>query len=169
MFEIQDEPSPPEQFEVCIMQDIVGIYQDPNQVPEWRWVALNADLEHGKNGQNGTWEYALNLAFSFDDAPAALKPIIADAHERELSYLIVRHDPARSALQWYAINGGIPGEDETIIYVCQAASRENALAAFEAEMWQDEPEEKRDAMLRSKGHCVVVNSVVVSKTEILVL
>lgn len=72
-----------------MMQDVVGDYDVPEQVPEWTWVAQNACFAHVRNGQDGIWEFFLNLSMQLPDIPERLKPVIADARERACAYLLV--------------------------------------------------------------------------------
>lgn len=71
-----------------MMQDIVGDYEVPDTVPEWQWVQREAAFIHAKNGQDGVWEFVLNLACDFENVPDALKPVIEKARENHQSYII---------------------------------------------------------------------------------
>lgn len=44
-----------------MLQDIVGDYDTPDTVPEWKWIEENASFKHVKNGTSGVWEFVLNL------------------------------------------------------------------------------------------------------------
>ena len=70
-----------------VMQDIVGDYEVPNEVPEWAWVESNACFAHAQNGTNGIWEFILNLSSPFKDVPATLAPVIAEAQAEGIVYL----------------------------------------------------------------------------------
>jgi hypothetical protein len=72
-----------------MMQDIVGNYDTPDQVPEWSWVERVASYAHAKNGQDGIWEFVLNLSNGWDDIPESLLPIISKARADNIAYLIV--------------------------------------------------------------------------------
>lgn len=72
-----------------MMQDIVGDYDTPDQVPEWPWVERVASYAHAKNGQNGIWEFVLNLSLGWDDIPDRLLPIISKAKADNIAYIIV--------------------------------------------------------------------------------
>ena len=71
-----------------MMQDVVGDYDVPEKVPEWSWIEENASFSHVRNGQDGIWEFVLNLSRDFEVVPAKLSPIIARAQQDNLSYLI---------------------------------------------------------------------------------
>lgn len=71
-----------------MMQDVVGDYDMPDQVPEWTWVEANASFGHLRNGLSGVWEFVLNLSRSFEDIPERLKPVIDGARKDHISYLI---------------------------------------------------------------------------------
>ena len=71
------------------MQDVVGAYDTPQQVPEWAWVEQHACYEHVRNGQDGVWEFVLNLSCALPGVPDKLAPVIADARKVGMAYLIV--------------------------------------------------------------------------------
>lgn len=70
------------------MQDVVGDYDTPDRVPEWAWIAANACFQHIHNGQDGVWEFVLNLSCTFSEVPETLKPVLAAAYRDQISYLI---------------------------------------------------------------------------------
>lgn len=72
-----------------LMQDIVGDYEAPENVPEWEWVEANASYAHVKNGQDGVWEFFLNLSLTWDDIPEKLREVIEAAREQNCAYLII--------------------------------------------------------------------------------
>ncbi|UIF89307.1 hypothetical protein [Cupriavidus sp. UYPR2.512] len=72
-----------------MMQDAVGDYETPDQVPEWAWVKANATYVHGRNGNDGIWESILNLGCAFKGDPGRLAPIIAAARTEGAAYLII--------------------------------------------------------------------------------
>lgn len=71
-----------------LMQNIVGDYDTPDQVPEWYWVERVASYAHAKNGQDGIWEFVLNLSSGWDDIPDRLLPVISEAKACNIAYLI---------------------------------------------------------------------------------
>lgn len=70
------------------MSDIVGDYDVPDTVAEWRWVERNASFTHRDNGSRGVWDHLLNLSRSFDDVPDLLAPVIAEARAAGVAYLL---------------------------------------------------------------------------------
>lgn len=74
-------------LDIC-MPDIVGDYDTPGQVPEWAWVEEKACYHHHKNGQDGVWEFVVNLAYGVDDVPEILLPVIAAANKVGASYIL---------------------------------------------------------------------------------
>lgn len=70
------------------LQSIVGDYDTPDTVQEWRWIAQNASFAHANNGQDGVWEFVLNLSRSFEDVPQSLQPLIGQARECGMSYIV---------------------------------------------------------------------------------
>lgn len=75
--------------DVC-MTDLYE-YETPDQVPAWAWVEENASYAHKDNGQDGVWEFVLNLdpEKHFEHIPAELQPIIAKARADGLGYLVI--------------------------------------------------------------------------------
>lgn len=71
-----------------LMQEIVGDYETPDQVPEWVWVERNASFNHVQNGRAGVWEFVLNLSRTFEDVPERLQPVVNAARNDNMSYLI---------------------------------------------------------------------------------
>jgi len=71
-----------------MMQDVVGEYDTPDQIPEWAWVQNNASFNHCKNGDSGVWEFVINLGKILIDIPERLRPVIAEARQKDLVYLI---------------------------------------------------------------------------------
>lgn len=72
-----------------MMQDIVGDYDVPAEVPEWAWVERVASFAHVKNGESGVFEFVLNLGNHWDDIPEKLLPVIQEARAQNKAYLIV--------------------------------------------------------------------------------
>ncbi|MCL4682363.1 MAG: hypothetical protein KJZ92_13975 [Rhodocyclaceae bacterium] len=77
-----------EEIVSVLMQDIVGDYDKPEEVAEWAWVERNASFAHVRNGQDGIWEFVLNLSLHFKAIPEKLAPVIAHAHRDGIAYLI---------------------------------------------------------------------------------
>jgi hypothetical protein len=71
-----------------MMQDIVGDYETPDTVPEWAWVEQEASYSHAKNGQDGIWEFVVNMSREFSEVPEKLKSTIAGARNSNMAYLI---------------------------------------------------------------------------------
>jgi len=71
-----------------MMQDIVGDYDTPDEIDEWKWVQENASFQHVRNGQDGVHEFALNMSRQFENVPDSLAPYIAEAKTKRIAYLI---------------------------------------------------------------------------------
>lgn len=71
-----------------MMQDVVGDYATSDQVPEWTWIEHEASFSHIKNGTDSIWEFVLNLSRTFTEIPARLVPVITEARNKNLAYLI---------------------------------------------------------------------------------
>ncbi|MBC3871752.1 hypothetical protein [Undibacterium oligocarboniphilum] len=70
------------------MPDVVGDYDDANTIPEWTWIEQNASYQHCSNGEDGVFEFILNLSNAFDAIPERLQPVFEQAKAKNLSYLI---------------------------------------------------------------------------------
>lgn len=74
-------------------------------------------------------------------------------------------------LHW-SVTGRIPGDDEDVVYLFTAATRSDAVAAFEDEIWANEPgdeagrEEAKQNVLKQHGQLVYINAVMCSQTPI---
>lgn len=71
-----------------MMQDLVGDYDTPDQVPEWAWVEQHASFSHKDNGQAGVWEFVVNLARDLPEIPERLSATIAAARARGAAYVL---------------------------------------------------------------------------------
>jgi hypothetical protein len=71
-----------------MMQDVVGDYEVPDDVPEWLWIQANASYFHRDNGEDGVFEFILNLARSFEEVPAKLEPLLEVARAQGIGYLL---------------------------------------------------------------------------------
>lgn len=72
-----------------MLQDLVGDYDTPDQVPEWAWIERNACFAHVGNGDSGVWEFVVNMAAELNEAPPEkLEPVIRKAREDSIAYLI---------------------------------------------------------------------------------
>jgi len=77
-----------QEIDHVMMQDVVGEYDTPDTVPEWAWVEENASYAHVRNGQDGIWEFVLNLGRQMDAIPEKLVPVVEKARASNLAYLI---------------------------------------------------------------------------------
>lgn len=73
--------------DVCV-PEWVEEYDDPEELPEWGWIQDNASYQHMGNGEQGVWEFVLNLGNDWVDIPASLKPIIQDARTQGVGYVL---------------------------------------------------------------------------------
>lgn len=72
-----------------MMQDIVGDYAEPSEVPEWTWIENNATYAHTWNGNgDGIWEFMLNMSCEFSDIPPKLKPVLEAATRDRVGYVL---------------------------------------------------------------------------------
>lgn len=75
-----------------LMQSIVGQYDVPESVPEWKWVENNATYRHCSNGTKGIWEFIINIDYVLNnptaEIPEKLKPVLMSASKLNLAYLI---------------------------------------------------------------------------------
>lgn len=82
------------------------------------------------------------------------------------------HQADQTQMLYWAITGRIPGDDEDKLYLLQAPNRDEAVALFEAAIWEDEPgaegfrEEAKQNVLKQHGQLVYINAVMCSQTPI---
>lgn len=72
-----------------MLQDIVGDYENPESVAEWAWIEREASYRHMHNGQDGIWEFILNLSLTWDNIPTPLRPVIEQARADGKAYLLI--------------------------------------------------------------------------------
>lgn len=72
-----------------MLQDLVGDYDTPDMVPEWKWIEAAASYRHARNGGAGIWEFVLNLSCTFEDVPLKLQAVLLEAKRKHLAYLII--------------------------------------------------------------------------------
>lgn len=71
------------------MTSIVGDYDAPGDVEEWRWIQSVASFAHRSNGlEPGVWEFVVNLAMTLDDIPPRLAPALDDARRKGADYVL---------------------------------------------------------------------------------
>ena len=82
------EATKSEILDVCI-PDVIAEYDVPEDTIEWPWIEKNACYSHRKNGENGIWEFVLNLSH-YDSAslPASLIPVINEAKKQVCTYIL---------------------------------------------------------------------------------
>lgn len=86
---LNDDDFPDRESIVSVqMQDIVGDYDNPDDVEEWGWIKANASYAHVRNGQEGVWEFVLNLSREFEDVPAKLESVLLEAQAAGIGYLL---------------------------------------------------------------------------------
>lgn len=72
-----------------MVQALVGDYDTPDSVPEWKWLEENASYAHVRNGDaGGVWEFILNVARDFKDIPVKLQPAFSEAKAKDLAYVV---------------------------------------------------------------------------------
>lgn len=75
-------------MDICA-PDIFGEYDVPEEVEEWQWIENNACFSHGRNGEDGIWEFVLNVSYEFKEIPERLKGVIASARECACGYILI--------------------------------------------------------------------------------
>jgi hypothetical protein len=70
------------------MSSVVGEYENPDDVIEWKWVERNASLSHKDNGKLGIWDFMLNIAVEHTNIPAKLLPVINSAKYKGYTYIL---------------------------------------------------------------------------------
>lgn len=72
--------------------ELVDEYDDPEVIPEWIWIKQNASYGHIHNGKDGVYEFVLNMSMTFKDIPDALYPVIVEANQKNIAYLVFHQD-----------------------------------------------------------------------------
>lgn len=71
------------------MRSIVGDYDVPADVAEWRWIRSVASFAHRDNGTGpGVWEFVVNLALTLDNIPPRLAPVLDAARRESAAYAL---------------------------------------------------------------------------------
>lgn len=75
-----------------MMADILG-GEAEGEGPEWTWVQRHASFSHIRNGEDGIWEFLLNMSRSFEveSIPEKLLPVITEARAKGLSYVLIHN------------------------------------------------------------------------------
>lgn len=63
------------------MPDLVGDYDQPENVTEWQWIEANASFHHKDNGASpGVWEHMVHIRHAqAEDMPERLRPVFGRA------------------------------------------------------------------------------------------
>lgn len=72
-----------------MLQDVVGDYETPDEMPEWTWIREQASYAHCHNGSDGIWEFVLNLHKHLEGAPSQLQEVIDLARASGAGYLLI--------------------------------------------------------------------------------
>ena len=70
------------------LSELGGDTPDPDSGREWDWVRRNSGLAKPAGAEALSGGFVLDLEQSLSDAPARLKPMLAEAREKGLAYLI---------------------------------------------------------------------------------
>ena len=70
------------------LSELVGKQGHCVDSKEWEWVRLNSGLTQPKDGDALAGGFVLDLGQPFADAPARLRPMLAEATQKGLGYLI---------------------------------------------------------------------------------
>lgn len=81
-------PETTEQIRSFNLLDIVGSYDDPEEIEECVWVQKNATYAHVSNGKSGLFEYILNMDVNYENIPDKLQPLFANAKDNNVAYLV---------------------------------------------------------------------------------
>lgn len=89
------EDLPEDAFNVSNIESIASVnmtdifdYEKPEEVPEWKWIIDNASYQHVRNGQDGIYEFSLNMSKVFDGIPPTLQTYFTEAKTKNIAYLI---------------------------------------------------------------------------------
>lgn len=74
------------------MTDVIGEYDNPANCAEWQWVEQNASYPCKDNGEDGVYDFVLNVGMFTDDQvgniPEKLKQLIQSAYDNDISYIL---------------------------------------------------------------------------------
>ena len=70
------------------LSELVGRPKEADGVQEWEWVRRNSGLAELPDARAMSSGFVLDLGQSLSDVPARLKPMLAEAREKGLAYLI---------------------------------------------------------------------------------
>lgn len=70
------------------LSDLVGEPAQEDIGPEWEWVRSNSGVSKPSGDGRLTGGLVIDLSMSLSDAPARLRPMLAEARDKGLSYLI---------------------------------------------------------------------------------
>jgi hypothetical protein len=147
--------------------------------------------QHNMNTQRAAWAKRAIDAFkaaclSDDDKDTVLADLLGDlmhyadlngiefdlATDRAMQNYGFERDnieaaiPEPPTLRYYAISGRVPGDDEDVTNVYQAASLDEAMDAFHADMLEGYNDETKDAIENAYGQLLYINSRLVSDSSI---
>lgn len=71
-----------------MIQELIGDYDVPEEKEEWHWIEAHASYSHAGNGQDGVWEFILNLARMFEGVPPTIKRAIDQARSQGCSHIL---------------------------------------------------------------------------------
>lgn len=74
------------------MADIIGEYNTPNNIAEWQWVANNATYPSNYIGDEGVWDFILNVSMFIDnkveDIPPKIQKLLQSAYDNDVNYIL---------------------------------------------------------------------------------
>lgn len=80
------------------------------------------------------------------------------------------HKTEQPPMLYWAVSGRIPGDDEDVVHLCTAATRKEAIEAFEVMIWENEPgddaerEEAKENVRKEHGTTCFITSVISSRS-----
>ncbi len=80
------------------------------------------------------------------------------------------HKTEQPPMLYWAVSGRIPGDDEDVVHLCTAATRKDAIEAFEVMIWENEPgddaerEEAKENVRKEHGTTCFITSVISSRS-----
>lgn len=70
------------------LSELVGKQNQADDCKEWEWVRINSGLARHGAGERPVGGFVLDLGQALDDAPARLQPMLSEARQKGLGYLI---------------------------------------------------------------------------------
>lgn len=73
------------------LSDVVGAYEDATDLPDWPWLQSQASYVTAASAGSDPLEMVLNLSRPFENVPDLWVPVIENAKQLGVAYLLIHH------------------------------------------------------------------------------